>query len=186
MNKSLLFYPRSVICSVWFRLNGFQSGLVGCDGRLPVIDGSGTVRLGNRFVVRGRVAAAEIAARKTGRIEIGDRTFLNQGAVIAAEGIVKIGDDCQIGDFSAIYDSNYHRLEPDLPDEARPVTIGNNVWLGRNVLVLPGSEIGDHTVVAAQSVVRGILPDRVLAAGNPAKVIRKLENIPDGWRRGNG
>jgi acetyltransferase-like isoleucine patch superfamily enzyme len=52
--------------------------------------------------------------------------------------------------------------------------------------VLPGSEIGDHTVVAAQSVVRGVLPDRVLAAGNPAKVIRKLENIPDGWRRGNG
>jgi acetyltransferase-like isoleucine patch superfamily enzyme len=186
MNKSLSFYPRSVMCSIWFRLNGFQSSIVGCDGRLPVIDGSGTIRIGKRFVVRGRVAAAEIAARKSGRIEIGDRTFLNQGAVIAAEGLVKIGDDCQIGDFSAIYDSNYHRLEPDQPDQARPVTIGNNVWLGRNVLVLPGSEIGDHTVVAAQSVVRGILPDRVLAAGNPAKVIRKLENIPDGWRRGSG
>jgi acetyltransferase-like isoleucine patch superfamily enzyme len=49
--------------------------------------------------------------------------------------------------------------------------------------VLPGSEIGDHTVVAARSVVKGVLPPRVLATGNPAVVVRQLE-IPDGWRRG--
>jgi maltose O-acetyltransferase len=65
----------------------------------------------------------------------------------------------------------------------RPVIIGKNVWLGNGVLVLPGSEIGDHTVVAARSVVRSSLPPRVLAAGNPARVIRQLD-IPEGWRRG--
>src|SRR6185295_11796940 len=85
----------------------------------------------------------------------------------------------------AIYDSNYHQLDPSHPDKPRPVTIGKNVWLGSGVLVLPGSEIGDHTVVAARSVVRGTLPPRVLAAGNPARVIKELE-IPDGWRRGLG
>jgi acetyltransferase-like isoleucine patch superfamily enzyme len=50
------------------------------------------------------------------------------------------------------------------------------------VLVLPGSEIGDHTVVAAHSVVKGSLPPRVLAAGNPAMVVRELD-IPPGWQR---
>jgi maltose O-acetyltransferase len=57
------------------------------------------------------------------------------------------------------------------------------VWLGRSVIVLPGSKIGDHTVVAAGSIVKGDLPPRVLAAGNPARVVREL-NVPDGWRRG--
>jgi acetyltransferase-like isoleucine patch superfamily enzyme len=109
--------------------------------------------------------------------------FLNQGVVIAAKESIEIGDDSLIGDFSAIYDSNYHQLDPSHPDKPRPVTIGKNVWLGNGVLVLPGSQIGDHTVVAARSVVKGTLPPRVLAAGNPAVVVRQLE-IPDGWRRG--
>ena len=73
-----------------------------------------------------------------------------------------------------------------MPDKPRPVSIGKNVWLGNGVLVLPGSAIGGHTVVAARSVVRGALPPRVLAAGNPAKVVRQLENITEGWRREPG
>jgi maltose O-acetyltransferase len=64
-----------------------------------------------------------------------------------------------------------------------PVIIGANVWLGRGTVVLPGSNIGDHTVVAAGSVVIGDLPSCVLAAGNPAQVVRELR-IPAGWRRG--
>ena len=114
---------------------------------------------------------------------IGDRVFLNQGVVIAAKESIEIGDDTLIGDFSAIYDSNYHELDPSHPNKPRPVTIGKNVWLGNGVLVLPGSKIGDHTVVAARSVVKGVLPPRVLATGNPAVAVRQLE-IPDGWRRG--
>jgi acetyltransferase-like isoleucine patch superfamily enzyme len=166
------------------RLHGCQSSLVACDGHLPVVENRGTVRIGKRFIVRGRVAPCEIAVRnKDARILIGDRVFLNQGATIAAEESIEIGDDCLIGDFCAIYDANYHQIEPDVPDKPRPVTIGKNVWLGNGVLVLPGSEIGDHTVVAARSVVRGSLPARVVAAGNPAKVVREID-VPDGWRRG--
>jgi hypothetical protein len=63
------------------------------------------------------------------------------------------------------------------------VTIGKNVWLGNGVLVLPGAEIGDHAVVAAKSVVRNSLPAGVLAAGNPATVVKQLD-IPEGWTRG--
>jgi acetyltransferase-like isoleucine patch superfamily enzyme len=183
MTKGLIFYIRSAACTAWFRLNGIHSSLVACDGHFPALNRTGTVRIGKHFVVRGQVARCEIAAKIGAQIVIGDRVFLNQGVVIGAVESIEIGDDTLIGDFSAIYDSNYHQLEPSQPDKPRPVTIGKNVWLGTGVLVLPGSEIGDHTVVAARSVVRGTLPPRVLAAGNPAKVVRKLE-IPDGWRRG--
>jgi acetyltransferase-like isoleucine patch superfamily enzyme len=183
MKKNLVFYLRSAACTAWFRMHGVHSSLVACDGHLPALDTRGVVRVGKRFVLRGRIARCEIAAKSGAQIVIGDRVFLNQGAVIAAQESIEIGDDTLIGDFSAIYDSNYHQLEPGHVDKPKPVTIGRNVWLGSGVLVLPGSEIGDHTVVAARSVVRGTLPPRVLAAGNPAKVIRQLE-IPDGWRRG--
>jgi acetyltransferase-like isoleucine patch superfamily enzyme len=172
------------LCTVWFRLHGAQCSLVACDGFLPVLHGPGTVRIGKRFVMRARIARCEIATKSNeSQILIGDGVFVNQGSVIASAESVEIGDGTLIGDFSAIYDSNFHELQPGLPDKPRPVSIGKNVWLGNGVLVLPGSAIGDHTVVAARSVVRGTLPPRVLAAGNPAKVVRQLDNIPEGWRR---
>jgi acetyltransferase-like isoleucine patch superfamily enzyme len=183
MKRTPFLYLKSAICSVWFRLHGFHVTLVACEGKLPALAGSGTVRIGRRFVIRGRIMRCELSAYRNAQLLIGDRVFLNQGVVIAAKESIEIGDDSLIGDFSAIYDANWHRLEPDRPDKPRPVTIGKNVWLGNHVLVLPGSKIGDHTVVAARSVVRGTLPPRVLAAGNPAVVVKQLD-IPDGWRRG--
>lgn len=183
MKKNLSLYVKSAACTAWFRLHGFHSSLVACDGQLPVLSGGGKIEIGRRFVVRGRVAPCELTAEGNAQLLIGERVFLNQGVVIAAKESIEIGDDSLIGDFSAIYDSNYHQLDPSHPDKPRPVTIGKNVWLGNGVLVLPGSEIGDHTVVAARSVVKGTLPPRVLAAGNPAVVVRQLE-IPEGWRRG--
>jgi acetyltransferase-like isoleucine patch superfamily enzyme len=183
MKKNLRLYLKSAACTVLFRLHGFRASLVACDGRLPILVGGGKVQIGHRFVIRGHVAPCEITAEDNAQLLIGDRVFLNQGVVIAAKESIEIGDDTLIGDFSAIYDSNYHELDPSHPNKPRPVTIGKNVWLGNGVLVLPGSEIGDHTVVAARSVVKGVLPPRVLATGNPAVVVRQLE-IPDGWRRG--
>ena len=64
----------------------------------------------------------------------------------------------------------------------RGVTIGNNVWIGRNAVVTPGVSIGDGSVIGANSVVTRDIPPNSLAAGAPARVIRKLE-IPDGWTR---
>jgi acetyltransferase-like isoleucine patch superfamily enzyme len=181
--KTIIFYLRSAVCTIWFRLHGIESSLVACFGLLPALDGGGHIKVGKRFVVRGRVARCEIAAKPGAQVLIGDRVFINQGAVIGCVESIEIGDDTLVGDFAAIYDSNYHELEPGHPDKPRPVRIGKNVWIGSGVLVLPGSEIGDHTVVAARSVVKGVLPPRVLAAGNPAKVIRELD-IHEGWRRG--
>ncbi len=182
MSRSPAFYLKSIVASAWFRLHGYRCSLVACEGRLPILYHSGTVTIGRRMVLRGRIARIEIGAGRNAQLHIGERCFINQGATISASRSIVIGDDALIGDFAAIYDSNYHQIDPSHPAISSPVVIGNNVWLGRGVLVLPGSEIGDHTVVAAHSVVKGILPARVLAAGNPATVVHELD-IPPGWQR---
>jgi acetyltransferase-like isoleucine patch superfamily enzyme len=184
MKRSLAFYLKSAVCTAWFRAHGIRSSLVACDGRLPVLYSKGKVEIGERFITRGRIARCEIGATvPDARLKIGDRVFINQGASVTATCYVEIGDDTQIGPFTTIYDTNYHTVDPDHPLQSAPVIIGTNVWLGHGVVVLPGSKIGDHTVVAAGSVVKGDLPPRVLAAGNPAQVVREL-HIPEGWRRG--
>jgi acetyltransferase-like isoleucine patch superfamily enzyme len=181
--QSPAFYFKSALCSAWFRLRGVKSSAIACEGRLPVLYTRGTVQVGWRFMVRCYTVPCEIGAANRGaRLQIGDRVFINQGASVLAACSIEIGDDCLIGDFAAVLDSNWHSLDSDSPTRSAPVIIGNNVWLCRGVTVLPGSKIGDHTVVAAGSVVKGDLPPRVLAAGNPAQVVREL-TISDGWRR---
>lgn len=183
MKVTLGILFRSALCSAWFRIRGVKSTLVACDGRIPVLYPNGTIEIGKRFVVRGRIAPCELGADLNAVLKIGSGVFINHGASIPAKRYIEIGDNTEIGSFSAIFDTNFHPLEPGQPIRSEPVIIGANVWIGHNVIVLSGSKIGDHSVIAAGSVVRGDVPARVLAAGNPARVIRALD-IPDGWRRG--
>lgn len=152
-----------------------------CEGRLPVVYTGGDSRLG-RVALRGYVAPVELGAVEGGRLTIGDRTFINQGASIVASLSIEIEEDVRIGDFVAIYDSDHHPLEEGADVRRAPVTIGANAWIARGAVVLPGVTIGRHAVVAAGAVVTGDVPDRALVAGNPAKVARSLE-ASDGWRR---
>lgn len=111
------------------------------------------------------------------RTRIGARTFANYGLVVLDAGPVTIGDDVQIGPGVQLLTAT-HPLEKDLRrakwESAEPISIGDNVWLGGGVLVLPGVRIGVDTVVGAGSVVTRDLPERVLAVGNPARVVRAL------------
>ena len=111
------------------------------------------------------------------RMRIGARTFANFGLVALDVAPITIGDDVQIG-------PNVQLLTPTHPVDAeqrrakweggRPITIGDNVWLGGGVIVCPGVTIGDNTVVGAGSVVVRDLPADVVAVGNPATVVKKL------------
>ena len=120
---------------------------------------------------------------KGGILVIGDRVAINQGATIVASREITIGDDCRIGEFAAIYDTNYHPIEQQQEIQTAPVRIGRNVLLGRAVIVLPGVTIGDHASVGAGSVVTKDVPPKVLAAGNPARVIRAVSVDDPTWRR---
>jgi maltose O-acetyltransferase len=108
---------------------------------------------------------------------IGAGTFINSGAVILDVGRVSIGADVQIGPNVQLLTPT-HPLEAELrrsgAEAAEPITIGDNVWLGGGVIVCPGVTIGQDAVVGAGAVVTGDLPPRVLAVGNPARVIREL------------
>jgi maltose O-acetyltransferase len=108
---------------------------------------------------------------------IGPRTFINVGAVILDVGRVSIGADVQVGPNVQLLTPT-HPLDPEVRrtglEAAEPITIEDNVWLGGGVIVCPGVTIGRDTVVGAGAVVTKDLPSGVLAAGNPARVIRSL------------
>lgn len=111
------------------------------------------------------------------QIRVGDRTFINYGAVILDCAAVTIGDDVQIGPSVQLLTAT-HPLEASARrtgyESAAPITIGFGAWLGGGVIVCPGVTVGDETVVGAGAVVTADLPPRVLAYGNPARIIRDL------------
>ncbi|MFI9155205.1 sugar O-acetyltransferase [Streptomyces sp. NPDC053367] len=110
-------------------------------------------------------------------ISIGARTFVNYNLTALDVAAVTIGEDCQIGPNVQLLTPT-HPLEPqprrDKLEAARPITIGDNVWLGGGVIVLPGVTIGDNSVIGAGSVVTKDVPANVVAVGNPARVVREL------------
>jgi len=122
-----------------------------------------------------------MADRPGAQITIGARTRLN-GACIHAWENVTIGADCLMAAGVQIMDANGHEIAPEDPasrnkrqDKPRPVVIGDAVWLGMNVIVLPGATIGSGSVVGANSVVSGTIPPNVVASGQPARPIRSLK-----------
>jgi maltose O-acetyltransferase len=111
------------------------------------------------------------------QIRIGARTFINYDAIVLDCAAVTIGDDVQIGPGVRIMTAT-HPLEASARrtglERAEPITIGFGAWLGGGAIICPGVTVGDETVVGAGAVVTRDLPPRVLAAGNPARVIRDL------------
>lgn len=114
------------------------------------------------------------------RIEIGEGVGMT-GATIVAQTGISIGDRVFIGANSTICDTDFHPLRSDLRHEdprsgvSRPIHIEADVFIGMNALILKGSHIGRGSVVGAGSVVSGSIPPNVVVAGNPAQIIRRLD-----------
>ncbi|GAA3309661.1 sugar O-acetyltransferase [Streptomyces cinereospinus] len=110
-------------------------------------------------------------------IAIGARTFVNYHLTALDVAAITIGEDCQIGPNVQLLTPT-HPLEPgprrDKLETARPITIGNNVWLGGGAIVLPGVTVGDDCVIGAGAVVTKDVPAGVVAVGNPARQVRTL------------
>lgn len=111
-------------------------------------------------------------------IEIGENFFANTNLVILDEARVTFGDNVFIAPNCAFYTAG-HPLDVAQRNAgleySLPIRVGNNVWIGGNVCVMPGVTIGDNTVIGAGSVVVHDIPAGVLAAGNPCHVIRQLD-----------
>lgn len=110
-------------------------------------------------------------------IETGKNFFANYNCTILDVAKVIIGDNCQMAPNVAIYTAG-HPVHPDTRNTAYEygieVTIGDNVWIGGNTVICPGVKIGSNTVIGAGSVVTKDIPDWVIAAGNPCRVIRSI------------
>ena len=110
-------------------------------------------------------------------LHVGARTFVNVGFVALDVARITIGDDVQIGPNVQLLTPT-HPVDPerrrDKWESAEPISIGDNVWLGGGVIVLPGVSIGANTVVGAGAVVTRDLPANVVAVGNPARIVRSI------------
>ena len=110
-------------------------------------------------------------------IEVGENFFANYNLTILDVGKVKIGANAQIAPNVSIYTAG-HPVHPESRNTGYeygiPITIGDNVWIGGSVTILPGVTIGSNVVIGAGSVVTKDLPDNVIAAGNPCRVIRTI------------
>lgn len=111
------------------------------------------------------------------QISVGKRFFANFHFTVLDEAPVTIGDDCFIGPNVSIYTA-CHSTDPvernTRQEWAEPVAIGNNVWIGGSVTILPGVTIGDNVTIGAGSVVTKDIPSGTVAVGNPCRVIKVL------------
>ena len=108
---------------------------------------------------------------------IGEGTFINRNAYLMDGGIITIGTHCFIGPNCSMYTA----VHPFLPEErntgvekALPITIGNNVWIGGDVTILPGVTIGDNAVIGAKSLVTKDIPANMICVGSPCRPVRNI------------
>ena len=134
---------------------------------------SNLVGLYSRTIIVTRTAGA--------KIHIGNNVGIS-GATIYARKEITIGDNTMIGGNVKILDNDFHPIEAEarIRDDkdmirAKPIHIGRNCFIGCNSIILKGTVLGDNCVVGAGAVVSGRFEDNCIIAGNPAKVVRRLE-----------
>lgn len=159
------------------------------EGQIPQIVGSGRITIGedvrigtrNTWIVGFKVS-------EDAELTIGDRVSVNYQTTISVAKSVHIGDDTRVAGNVQIYDNISHPLSPErrlrnesfTPDEAAPVVIGRNCWIGNQAIIMRGVTIGDNSIVAAGAIVTKSVPPNVLVAGNPARIIKSIADEPVG------
>ena len=138
--------------------------------------GAAMLRLGNRVLL----ARNTIVRARDGAIEIGDGADIGSNCLLGTDSSLRIGRDVLVAAYSYLVAGGNHNIDdPDTPiirqgvTSRGGITIGDGAWLGARVTVLDGCAVGEGTVVGAHSLVTRSLPDRVVAHGTPATVVRQ-------------
>jgi acetyltransferase-like isoleucine patch superfamily enzyme len=153
------------------------------DSKIPVLINCELV-LGSRVRLNARTTmTGAVAAPSKVRIEIGDDVWIGPGVVVRAGLGLRVGARTWIANGAALAGDPGHPLDPvarhTLPAPRESLgfqTIGEDVWIAQGAMVLGGVTIGDGAVIGAHAVVTKDVPPRTLVAGNPARVIRKIES----------
>lgn len=188
LRHAYYFAKRVLVCEPFFKAYCTRYGRgVRTGTYIHWVQGKGTILLGDGVLVDGKCSftfAARYSPDPT--LEVGDHTVLSHDCSFAVGRRITIGSHCLIANGVWMADTNGHPTDPDdrragLPapaEKVRPIAIGDNVWIGSRSLILPGTTIGEGSVVSAASVVRGDIPPYTLVAGNPARTVRALKEIP--------
>ena len=132
----------------------------------------GSITLGDKVAI-----SPTFRILNQGEISIGNNSFINPNAIIRIKKRLAIGSDCAISWAVTFMDHDAHQI--DGKNDAAPIEIGNQVWIGANCMILKGVHLGDGCVVAAGSVVTKSFPPKSLIGGVPAKLIRTDVN----WKK---
>ncbi|MFT3774342.1 MAG: acyltransferase [Minicystis sp.] len=147
------------------------------------VQGQGDIVVGSNVWIDGKSTfsfAASFTEKPT--LEIGDNTGIGHDCFFAIGKRITIGKNVNISGSAMIFDSNGHpsdpvarRLhEPPPEDQVRPVTIGDDVWIGKKTIIFPGVRVGEAAIISAGSVVRRHVPAYGVVAGNPAQLVFRL------------
>ena len=159
-------------------------GRVAMDGDMPLVYGPGDIVIGDGVIISNRNTwIVGLKVYPDAKLEIGDRVTLGYMNLISVAKSVRIGNDCLFAGEVKILDNNSHSLDymqrranaPLEPEDVAPVVIEEDVWIGTNCMVLKGVTIGRGAVIAAGAVVTKDVPPFTVAAGNPARVIKRIE-----------
>lgn len=140
--------------------------------------------------------ACLIQAYCCGEVSIGDRVYIGTRTVLQAKESIRVGNDVIISDNALLTDNNNHPTSPEMRiimtacedymhdelwtwkyAESKPIVIEDNVWIGRNAVVMKGVTVGRGSIVALGAVVTHDVPPYTVVAGNPAKIVKKLDVI---------
>lgn len=136
------------------------------------------ISLGHNIIIHGWIIS------EGGKISIGDRTKINKDTVIRSKIRIEIGKYCDIG--SDVYIQDHNSLSLNYIDRRdhkgeviqKAIRIGDDVWMGRRAMILKGVTIGDRAIIGAGAIVTHDVPADTLVVGNPAKVVKYLQNKP--------
>lgn len=163
--------------AIWYRAVylswvDFGEGVV-FSGPIRCTGVTGSISVGDRTLLGPNIG---LAVADGGQIHIAGDVSINQGSILSARHRISIGSGTRIGDHCSIRDADHHLSDTPIATSGfvgAPVTIGNNVWIGRLVTIMPGITIGDGAVIGAHSLVTRDNPANAIAFGTPASVRRQ-------------
>ena len=178
------FFKRVLICEPLFKAYCKRYGRnVHTDIFIHHVRGSGSIIVGDDVTIDGK-CSFNFAARFSPypMLKIGSGTIIGHGCYFAVGRRITIGEGCMLAAAVCVMDSPGHPLDAEMrrqglppeQSEVRPVTIGNNVWIGRNVTICPGVHVGDNSIIVTGSMVQHNVPANAVVAGYPARVVRWL------------